>query len=227
MENAQNPLAFYQVARLEAPFQPDGNWNKPQWQKVHELTLTHWMGAVPSFRPVVHAKMMYDDLALWLIFKVDDHYVRSVATEINGRVWEDSCVEFFFSPDLKKPLAYFNLEMNAGGVPLFHYKDPDNPAAGLPPVDDIKKIVRAGSLQNIIDPEIKEPFTWTMEYKIPLDIINRLSNAAKPAPGVRWHANFYKCGDKTSSPHWITWAKVDYPVPNFHLPQFFGLIEFA
>ena len=236
MENLRNPLAamdttgssaYYQVSRLEKPFEPDGNWNKPHWQKIHELTLTHWMGPVPQFRPVVNAKMMYDDDALWVIFKVEDHYVRSVATEINGRVWEDSCVEFFFSPDLKKPLAYFNLEMNAGGVPLFHYKDPANSSAGLPPTEDIQKIIRRGSLPKTTDPEIKTPITWTMEYRLPLEIIKKLSDAAQPSPGVRWHANFYKCGDKTSSPHWITWAKVNHPVPNFHLPQFFGVIEFA
>ena len=227
MENLKNPSAYYQVARLEKPFQPDGNWNKPQWQKIHELTLTHWMGPMPEFRPVVNAKMMYNDDSLWIIFKVEDHYVRSVATEVNGRVWEDSCVEFFFSPDLNKPMAYFNLEMNAGGVPLFHYKDPDRPEAGLPSIEDTQKITRAGSLPAVIDPEIVAPTTWTMEYRLPLEIIRKKSEAAQTARGVRWHANFYKCDDKTSSPHWITWAKVAHPVPNFHLPAFFGVIEFA
>lgn len=227
MENLKNPSAYYQVARLEKPFQPDGNWNKPQWQKIHELTLTHWMGPMPEFRPVVNAKMMYNDDSLWIIFKVEDRYVRSVATEVNGRVWEDSCVEFFFSPDLNKPMAYFNLEMNAGGVPLFHYKDPDRPEAGLPSIEDTQKITRAGSLPAVIDPEIVAPTTWTMEYRLPLEIIRKKSEAAQTARGVRWHANFYKCGDKTSSPHWITWAKVEHPVPNFHLPAFFGVIEFA
>lgn len=48
----------------------------------------------------------------------------------------------------------------------------------------------------------------------------------KPAPGTRWRANFYKCADKTSHPHWLTWAPVDYPKPKFHLSGFLGWIEF-
>jgi hypothetical protein len=48
----------------------------------------------------------------------------------------------------------------------------------------------------------------------------------KPGPGVTWRANFYKCADKTSHPHWLTWAPVNYPKPKFHLPEYFGRIEF-
>jgi hypothetical protein len=228
MENALNPqAAFYRVARLNSQLVLDGNWDKPAWRQVEPLTLTHWMGPYPSFRPAVQAKVLYDNEALYVIFRVEDHYVRAVATETNGRVWEDSCVEFFFSPDLNKPMAYFNLEVNAGGVALFHYKDPNNPGAGLPSVESIATIQRYGSLAKVIDPEITKPLIWTMEYRLPLSVLRPFSNFAQPAAGVRWHANFYKCADKTSNPHWITWSKVEHPVPQFHLPQFFGVIEFT
>jgi hypothetical protein len=42
----------------------------------------------------------------------------------------------------------------------------------------------------------------------------------------RWRVNFYKCADRTSHPHWLTWAPVDSPAPNFHLPDAFGIMEF-
>ena len=48
----------------------------------------------------------------------------------------------------------------------------------------------------------------------------------KPGTGVSWRANFYKCADKTSHPHWLTWAEIDYPNPKFHLPDFFGRLDF-
>jgi len=124
-------------------------------------------------------------------------------------------------------MAYFNLEVNAGGVALFHYKDPNNPGAGLPSVESIATIQRYGSLAKVIDPEITKPLIWTMEYRLPLSVLRPFSNFAQPAAGVRWHANFYKCADKTSNPHWITWSKVEHAVPQFHLPQFFGVIEFT
>ncbi|MBO4512195.1 MAG: hypothetical protein J5746_05485, partial [Victivallales bacterium] len=38
-----------------------------------------------------------------------------------------------------------------------------------------------------------------------------------------WTANFYKCADQTSHPHWITWAPLT--VTNYHQPnQFQALI---
>jgi len=43
---------------------------------------------------------------------------------------------------------------------------------------------------------------------------------------VSWLANAYKCADGTSSPHWLTWASVDWDGANFHLPQFFGELAF-
>ncbi|MEW6117215.1 MAG: carbohydrate-binding family 9-like protein, partial [Nitrospirota bacterium] len=39
-----------------------------------------------------------------------------------------------------------------------------------------------------------------------------------------WRANFYKCGDATSHPHWASWAPVE--ALNFHLPHCFGTICF-
>ena len=79
------------------------------------------MGEIPKFYPVVRAKMMYDRDNLYVIFRVEDRYVRCVTREFNGPVWDDSCVELFFSPDSGAPSKYFNLEINCGGTPLMYY----------------------------------------------------------------------------------------------------------
>ena len=91
---------IYEVSKLQEPMQIDGNWNKPQWQNTEALEIINYMGETPEFRPLVKAKMKYDSESLYLIFEVKDRYVRCVTQEINGPVWEDSCVEFFFSPDV-------------------------------------------------------------------------------------------------------------------------------
>lgn len=220
------PVVSYDVLKLESPMKPDGNWNKAQWQHSKEIEITQRMGPVTSFTPTVRAKMMYDDQFVYIIFKVQDHYVRSIANTINGRIWEDSCVEFFFAPDVQKPLAYFNLEINCGGFPLFHFKDPAVPGAPLPSVDDIKKIEIAHSMPSVVDPEITTPQTWTLEYRIPVEMLQRYASVTRPVKGAQWKANFYKCGDKTSNPHWLTWSVVQHPTPNFHLPEYFGTLNF-
>ena len=44
--------------------------------------------------------------------------------------------------------------------------------------------------------------------------------------GARMKANFYKCGDKLQTPHFLSWNRIDLPSPNFHRPDFFGTLEF-
>ena len=93
--------------------------------------------------------------------------------------------------------------------------------------DNIDRIQIAHSLPKIVEPEITSPVTWTLEYRLPIEIFAKYSSATKPAAGAIWRANFYKCADKTSHPHWLTWSFVDNDMPNFHLPQYFGTLEFT
>ena len=34
------------------------------------------------------------------------------------------------------------------------------------------------------------------------------------------------CADRSSHPHWLTWAPVDCPQPDFHRKEFYGTLEF-
>jgi len=218
--------SVYRVVRLKGTMKIDGNWDKPQWQKANAIDLKNYMGAMPKFKPAVQAKMMYDDANVYVIFKVEDRYVHCIANQINGRVWEDSCVEFFFSPDTNFPERYFNLETNCGGTALMHYHASPKKENQDLEVEDIKKVEIAHSMPPLVDPEITEPTTWTLEYRIPLAVLEKVSAVSRPAQGVTWRANFYKCADKSSNPHWITWSPVENDKPNFHLPGYFGVLEF-
>jgi len=219
---------IYKIARLNKAMPIDANWNKAEWKKIKAIKITNYMGKLPAFKPKVEAKMMYDNDNVYVIFRVKDRYVHSVIKEYNGNVSGDACVEFFFAPDSNFPERYFNLEINAGGTPLLFYILPPYPKAKYTKLDpeDIKQIEIAHSLPKVVDPEIKDPVTWTLEYRIPLSLLEKFSNVTRPAPGVIWKANFYKTASHSSNPHWITWSVVDNPKPNFHLPQFFGTLEF-
>lgn len=216
----------YKVFRLKKHLKIDANWEKAQWKEIEPIKIEKYMGKVPGFKPAVEAKMMYDKENVYVIFRVKDRFVRSVVQEYNGNVSGDSCVEFFFSPDSNFPLKYFNLEVNAGGTPLIFYVT--EPWSNFEKLKhhEIKEIEIAHSLPEKVDPEITHPVTWTIEYRIPLSVLNKYSNVSRPGPGVTWKANFYKTGSKTSNPNYITWAFVDHPKPNFHLPQFFGTLKF-
>ncbi|MEJ7694407.1 carbohydrate-binding family 9-like protein [Daejeonella sp.] len=221
-----NEFPVYKVERLKKKLKINADWNKAQWKKIEPIRITNYMGKVSAFQPEVQSKMMYNDTHVYVIFQVKDRLVRSIVTEYNGNVSSDSCVEFFFSPDEKFPLKYFNLEVNAGGTPLMFYIEKPMTELKKLTKDELKEIHIAHSLPETVDPEIAGPVTWTIEYSIPLSLLSKYSNLTRPAKGVNWKANFYKTGSRTSNPNYITWAVVDFPRPNFHLPQFFGTIQF-
>lgn len=224
-KNIKN-MSEYNVVKLDHPVQIDGNWNKTEWQNVKAIDIKNRMGDKPIFTPNVKAKMMYDDENLYVIFHVDDRYVRCLITDYNGAVYEESAVEFFFSPDPEFPDRYFNLEINCGGTPLMHYNDFAAKTHTSLDLEDIKKVEIAHSLPHVVDPEISNSVTWTLEYKIPLAMLEKYSKIIYPKPGIDWRANFYKIAEKGSNVHFLTWSVVNNPVPNFHLPRFFGIIKF-
>lgn len=215
--------AVYYVNRTAVPIPVDGQWEKSQWAHANEVSLTHYMGEIPPFKPIAKAKMMYDAENLYFIFRVHDRYVSSLVKDYNGPVSGDACVEFFFSPDTQYPLRYFNLEINAGGTPLMRY----NGETRKPFTDaDMDELEIAHSLPAVIDPPINDSVTWTIECRIPLSALARYGVVTKPQPGVSWRANFYKTASKSTNPHYITWSPVQHEVPNFHLPAYFGQLVF-
>lgn len=217
----------YRVKRLGGPMTVDANWDKAAWRTAEPLELTHFMGKRPEHFPKVRARIAYDHESLYVIFRVDDRYIRAVARRHQDSVCTDSCVEFFFAPGPDVSKGYMNLEMNCGGTMLFHYQlVPRKDQVPVSPAD-LASILVAHTLPKRIEVEITEPTTWTVEYRIPFEILGRYyPDPIMPAPGVRWRANLFKCADATSRPHWLTWAPVDKPSPDFHTPEFFGVLEF-
>ena len=216
----------YRARELPTPLTIDADWDKPEWAAAAPLSLEGYMGEEPKHRPHVQAKLAYDRQAVYVIFRVQDRYVRAVAQQYHNNVCRDSCVEFFFTPGTDIGLTYFNVEINCGGTMLLHFNPADGETVPLAP-DDCDRIEIAHSLPKIVDPEIAEPTTWTLEFGLPFRVIRQYCPAAtQPAPGVTWRANLYKCADRTSHPHWLTWSPVDYPTPKFHVPKSFGTLVF-
>jgi hypothetical protein len=203
------------------------DWNKPPWQEISPEPIRNHMGEKPAHFPKTEVKIAYDDVAIYVMFRVEDRYVRAIAAKHQDSVCGDSCVEFFFTPGSDVSRGYFNLEMNCGGTLLFHFNSGARNGTIEIPASDCEKMAKTNSLPRILNPEIREPVIWTVAYAIPLALLSRYCRVTMPKPRTLWRANFYKCADCTSHPHWLTWAPVDYPKPNFHLPESFGVLEFC
>ena len=163
-----------------------------------------------------------------MYFRVNDRYVRAVAENYHDDVCRDSCVEFFFTPGPDVAVGYFNVEINCKGVMLLHHQpvpwENQVPLA----LEDCRQVKIWSSLgAGTVDPEIAEPLTWEIKCSLPYEVLSRYAPVSKPAPGVVWRGNFYKCGDETSHPHWINWAPITGEQVTFHMPEFFGELEFS
>lgn len=213
------------VPRISSATAVDARWDQPAWAAVPPQTLTFYMGEKPDHAPRVQFRIAYDDRNIRVIWRVEDRYVRAAASAHQACVCVDSCVEFFMRPD-PESISYLNLEMNCGGTMLINNQPEGKPAYPIPSAE-LEAIEVAASLPRIVDPEIREPTVWTLEYRLPVAMIKRHLPAVTPAPGARWQANFYKCADLTSHPHWLTWSFMDFARPSFHIPKAFGLLEFA
>ena len=162
------------------------------------------------------------------IFRVEDRFVRCRHRRFQDPVYEDSCVEVFLQP--KPERGYLNFEMSCGGAVLASYvTDHRRTPEGLAAFKRLRP-TRAGgwrvrsTLPPLVEPEIESRVDWELSFFVPFAVIESLRGRGQPVAGREWRANLYKCGDRTSHPHWAAWSPVD--ALNFHLPHCFGVLRF-
>ena len=218
----------YRVKRTAEPPELQGLWEGPVWSRAETLRIDRFLPQSSDHRPQAEARLLYDDACLYGVFRVRDRYVRCVHTEFQSSVCRDSCVEFFFQPD--GATHYFNLEFNCGGTFLMYWaKDPDLAGGRLKEYTKVSeeraRLLRVyHSLPEKIEPEIQGPVEWFLEFAMPFEMLEPYAGEIGDPAGRAWRANFYKCGDDTSHPHWASWAPLD--EKNFHLPRCFGDVTF-
>ena len=88
----------------------------------------------------------------------------------------------------------------------------------------IAKIERVSTLGNQPFEEKSGNFDWEIMIRIPVEVLTY--SKIKSLSGLKGTANFYKCGDETSIPHYVTWNPVKTKEPDYHRPEFFGQIQF-
>lgn len=171
--------------------------------------------------PKVEFAIAHTGDTILLHYRVEEDGVRAVAGEDLGNVWEDSCCEFFASPDADG--SYYNLESNCiGTILLCNGKGREERIQA--PLSALKKIDRWASLGRKVIGLDEKAHQWELSLVIPVSAFFR--HEIDNLSGLIIHGNFYKCGDKTAHPHFLSWNPIDIPSPDFHRPDFFGEIKF-
>ena len=175
-----------------------------------------------NYKPDVAFSIAYTNKEILLKYYITEEYFKAEKTETNQKVCEDSCVEFFVSPE--EDGIYYNLEFNGIGTCLLGTGTSRETSVKAEPTV-ISKIRRLSSVGASPVHERKGPFTWTITIAIPFEVF--FHHKVKNLTGKSFKANFYKCGDKLTIPHYVTWNNIGTENPDYHQPEYFGLIKFV
>lgn len=188
----------------------------------HPINISNWSQQYP-YQPSVNFRIAHNNSSIFLEYHVKESYIRAKYTNPNESVWTDSCVEFFFSPDCNE--SYYNLEMNCIGTPLLSFRkntstEPQKISEKLLQNIDIYSTLGSQPFE-----EKSGEFDWILSVIIPATLFR--FHPSLQFSGLEAIGNFYKCGDELREPHFLSWTEIEHPIPKFHLPQFFGKLNFA
>jgi len=185
----------------------------------YPIDVINWAGY--DNRPEVKFNMAYGPSEIYIKYYVNEPFTKAEHTQSNDEVYEDSCVEFFVAPGAKGP--YYNFEFNAIGTCLMAMGPDRNNRQRMDP-KVVAVIQRLASLGDQPFAEKKEGPSWELTVTIPFKIF--IGMDINDLTGKAFRANFYKCGDKLTMPHYLSWNPIGTDKPDFHRPEYFGTIKF-
>lgn len=207
---------------IQVPFVETTNFDKEStvfFSRIPSHSIQEVAWEEFPYLPFVKFKIAYSTDAVLLEYNVVEKDVLTRYKNINDPVYKDSCVEFFISFDHKH---YYNFEFNSIGTALVGYGTSDKESRLRLPEELIKKI----EVIPVARQENSEGNNeWTLQLKIPFELF--LQDTIDSLKGTKAWANFYKCGDDLPEPHFVSWSRICAEEPNFHLPEYFGEIEFV
>lgn len=187
--------------------------DRPNWEKIQSVELSHTGWLHPSDISA-KAQMCYNNSTIFVRLQAEERHIRAKLSDPLDRICDDSCMEFFFAP-IPNDNRFFNFEWNPLGALYLGFST----GRKL----HVRQII--SDVNFIFSPQ---PFNtengWGIEFEIPVRFIQLYMpefEIGKDAEG-----NFYKCGDKTKTPHYLAWSPLSCNKPDFHRRQDFGTFVF-
>jgi hypothetical protein len=179
----------------------------------HLIDCVNWVDY--PYKPDVKFRIAHNGTNIFLNYQIEETDIKAVCNEDGGKVWEDSCVEFFIS--FPNQDFYTNIECNCIGKIVAEARTGKQHCLPVP-FNLASRIERWSSIG--IHPVENLSGKWEVSLIIPITVF-RL-NEITSFNGIHAKGNFYKCGDNLKAPHFLSWNPIKSEQPNFHLPQYFG-----
>ena len=201
---AADAAKSYAIARVDGA---------PNWDEIEQLDIddAEWGD---SFGISAHAKLCYDDEALYVRMWADEKDVRATYTpdDPDAKCYEDSCLEFFLAP-VAGDARYMNFELNPNCAFCNEIGTQKTDRERLHPAADVLDATSS-----------RTDGGWEITYRVPFDYLQSFYSDFIAEPGTQMRGNFYKCGNLTANKHYLVWNHVDSDKPNFHVPESFGTL---
>lgn len=192
--------------QIEIPYDKNLSFSKEPSGKMQFLWLHNGCTPESGFH------LCYNEKALKIRLFSKERPLFCKATEDDGKIWEDNCLEFFFAP-FGKSEPYLNFECNPLGKMIIGMGRDRHERTLL-----THRLKPALNLKaSILDD------AWAIEYEIPFAEISAIyQKEYAPKRGSEFFFNAYVCGDKADPPRYGAWSKIEWQEPDFHRPEFFG-----
>lgn len=189
--------------------------NKPDWGEVPfgKIDFYQWESEKP-YRPHCSFQLCFvKKKGIFLRMQTDETNIRAVCKGRDENCWEDSCMEFFFKPFSHRS-EYLNFEMTAGSAYLSAM------GSGRENRIFLKELTKK-------EPTVKAEISndgWSVELFVPCELIDEAFGEHFHASKGEYRGNFFKCGDKTATPHFGSFSPMGENPPGFHNPSLFAKI---
>lgn len=196
-------MSAYVVKRVETP----------DWEKIEAVELVHQPWLTPC-EIAAKAQACHDGENLYIRMEAEEKDILATLTGPLDQVCNDSCLEFFFAPKADD-IRYFNFEWNKLCNAYVGF--------GGERKTRVRQILK--SAQDVFAPvSFETEKGWGIEYRIPASFIQMYMPEFKLEGEAA--CNFYKCGDKTVTRHYLAWAPLSSEKPDYHRRQDFGQMIF-
>lgn len=146
-------------------------------------------------------------------------------TEPNSMVYKDSAMEAFFqiNPELNK--GYINLELNSAGVLRAQFGETRDERTFFTEEQMKQCEIRCDKETLPTSHKSHTQNMWWVEILLPFSIIDYFygdGSAEELKNGSTLRCNFFKLSESPEIEHYASYSPIDYPTPNFHMPEFFA-----
>ena len=184
-------------------------------EQAEKINIAHVGWGMDTFTPETYAQVVYDETGFTVKFTVKEKDPQWTATEHLSLVCNDSCVEFFAKFDPEHSDYYVNLEVNPLGTMYAAFRT-DRYNSTMLSLEDVKGF----HIQAAVEDEY-----WTITYHIGVEFLQ------SKYPGFTMENckyimfNMYECGLNNQPEHYLSLFPVGTPSPDFHRPEYFGVMK--